>query len=309
MPDKSTEDCSADEGAALLAGKLDHFVALLMVSQLNGGEGRSLFRWGGDGCNGGIGTGKAYYGCGNYKRSDLHFELLVIKVIWIDVSNLIVDSIFSSSIPFFCAEIGISSQLDSAVTKRGRTLAILAILGAVDGGRLLANLHQINVQLDSAQDRLLLRVRTDDDSEILAWLTRRYTRLLLGALVKLANQGQSKGESTIAGRAVDSMQRDIALAKADFDTNYKQSAVSHPLGDEPVLLSGFSYSSTEEDLFTLSLRLPDKRSINLNLSRELLFVFIKLLDDAARKAEWDLAAATHPETEPTLTVSQNQVLH
>lgn len=170
----------------------------------------------------------------------------------------------------------------------------------------MANLHQINVQFDPGQDRLLFRCRMDDDSEILAWLTRRYTKLLLGILDKLV----VKDGADLAEKAKDSLQRDVALTNADFVSEYSQSAAScHPFGKEPVLLSGISYSLAPNGLCALALQLPDKRSINFNLNRDMLFVIIKLLSDAAGKAEWDLSVVSQQASEPPLIIPQNQVIH
>jgi len=177
------------------------------------------------------------------------------------------------------------------------------------GDRILANLHQINVQFDPMQDRLILRVRSDDDSEVLAWMTRRFTKLLLGILAELANRSRSAEKTTLAEDAVKSFQRDVALANADFSSNYDQSATSHPLGKQPVLLSSINYKPAEKGRIALSLGLPDKRSINLNLSRDLLFVFIKLLGEGGKSAEWDLAVASHQALESSLNSSGGQVIH
>ncbi|MES9967852.1 MAG: hypothetical protein ABW074_11360 [Sedimenticola sp.] len=155
----------------------------------------------------------------------------------------------------------------------------------------MASLQQINVQFDPQEDRLLLSVRADDDSEIRAWLTRRYCRLLLGILGKLAREDQAAADSDEARRAIEAFERDAALANADFSTSYDSSATSHPLGEEPVLVTKIEYQPAENQMIILSLGLPDGRNINLNLSRDLLFALIKLIGDGSMKAEWGLTSA------------------
>ncbi|MES9843542.1 MAG: hypothetical protein ABW162_17010 [Candidatus Sedimenticola sp. PURPLELP] len=159
----------------------------------------------------------------------------------------------------------------------------------------MANLHQINVQFNPQEDRLILSVRADDNSEIRAWLTRRYTRLLLGILGKLAIQNQEGADSADAQKAMQQFQRDSALSGADFDTEYDQSATTHPLGEEPVLVTKIEYKPAANQMLVVSLGLPDGRNINLNLTKDLLFVFIKLLEEGTEKAEWDLVAASDQE--------------
>ncbi|OOZ36098.1 hypothetical protein [Solemya velesiana gill symbiont] len=172
----------------------------------------------------------------------------------------------------------------------------------------MANLHQINVQFNPQEDRLVLSVRADDNSEIKAWLTRRYTRLLLGILGKLATQNQAGADSADAQQAMQSFQRDAALEGADFETEYDQSATTHPLGEEPVLVTKIEYKPTG-DLIALALGLPDGRNINLNLTKDLLFVFIKLLEEGAAKAEWDLVAASEQDLEMAQTKPAGVAIH
>lgn len=156
----------------------------------------------------------------------------------------------------------------------------------------MASLHQINATFEPQEDRLILNIRSDDDSEIRIWLTRRYTRLLLGILDKLANPKQERAGSR--EQAVQAFERDALLAGADFQTEYRTGASNHPLGRDPVLVSRIEYRSLEGGDTALALGLPDGRNVNLNLNlnlnRDLMQVLIRLLLEAGKKAEWDLEA-------------------
>ena len=173
----------------------------------------------------------------------------------------------------------------------------------------MAKLHQINIKFDPGQDRLLLRIRTDDDAEIIAWLTRRFTKLLLGVLNKVSARGKSDGESLVTSDAIEEMQKDAALAGADFATQYQSTASLHPFGKEPVLLTGISYRTQDNGLLALSLKMDDKRSVNFTLSRDLLIVLIKLLADGSGKAEWDLNSVGTDSRSNSGMPAQSQALH
>ena len=173
----------------------------------------------------------------------------------------------------------------------------------------LARLHQINIKYEPEQDRLLLRISTDDDAEMIAWLTRRFTKLLLGVLNKMSVRDKSAGESTAVSDAMDEMKKDAALAGADFSTQYKATASSHPFGKEPVLLTGISFSKLKSNLISLSLKMVDKRSVTFTLSRDLLVVLIKLLRDGSDKAEWDLGTVDTDSLGKGSLPIQSQAIH
>ncbi len=156
----------------------------------------------------------------------------------------------------------------------------------------MAKLHQLNVRFDSPEDRLVLSVRSDDDSEIRLWITRRYTGLLLKILGKLAerNLDPGSGQSATVHDAIKSFQQDAILAGADFTSDYLDDASSHPFGKAPVLVSKIQYRHLDTGNVALLLGLPDGQDISLNLDRNLMIILIKLLQKGAAKAEWELQA-------------------
>ena len=55
-------------------------------------------------------------------------------------------------------------------------------------------LHQIRIDYHQEQDRLLLRISTDDSSELRFWLTRRFVKGLWPVLMKMA---EAVGEARV----------------------------------------------------------------------------------------------------------------
>ena len=47
-------------------------------------------------------------------------------------------------------------------------------------------LHQLKIDFNAEQDRLLMLVSTDDGAEVRMWLTRRFVKLLWPLLAKRA---------------------------------------------------------------------------------------------------------------------------
>ena len=53
-------------------------------------------------------------------------------------------------------------------------------------------LHQLKIDFNAEQDRLLMLVSTDDGAEVRMWLTRRFVKLLWPLLVKLAEEASPR---------------------------------------------------------------------------------------------------------------------
>ena len=86
-----------------------------------------------------------------------------------------------------------------------------------EGTGMAGSLQQINLKFDAAQDRLLLRMRVGEE-EVRLWLTRRYIRLMWGALVKLLGQVPEvvAQPEPKARRAVIAFQHQAAVQQSDF---------------------------------------------------------------------------------------------
>jgi hypothetical protein len=168
----------------------------------------------------------------------------------------------------------------------------------------VAALIQFNVEYVSVEDRLRLRMR-HGDTEFLLWLTRRYTKLLLNVLEKIAGAAPATDGSELAKQAAKEFQRDAALEDADFETAYEETATEHPLGEAPLLLSRVTYAIADNGQVKLTLAAQDEKSVNANLSPKMLHILSAMLLQAAKKAEWGLevegaAGAAYGETAPSI---------
>lgn len=177
----------------------------------------------------------------------------------------------------------------------------------------MAKLHQLNVRFDPEQDRLLWSIASDDQSEILLWVTRRYLLLLLQVLDRLAD---NSGDIAVHGdqetrQAVKSFQRAASRENADFHTEYRPQVKTRPLGDEPLLAKRISYRTAEDGIHHLGVGLVDGRTINLALDQNLLHAVTKILEDGGRQAEWQIetAQAAQAQAEPQQGDNEDALLH
>jgi hypothetical protein len=152
-------------------------------------------------------------------------------------------------------------------------------------------LHQLKIEFNAEQDRLLLRVSTQSAEEALVWLTRRAV-LRLWPLV----MGGAEASPEVAPRAAEpevkkallEFQHEKALSKAQFGKQYEQVQRSRPLGDEPLLVTKLQRRSGPDGRVVLGLLPTQGEGIFLTLDEPLLHGFIKLLQKAVERAEWGI---------------------
>jgi hypothetical protein len=159
-------------------------------------------------------------------------------------------------------------------------------------------LHQLKVEFDPEQDRLVMHVSTASSEEALLWITRRCVLRLWELLV-----GYVQSNPQIAARAADPIvqrtllefEHEKALSQATFSKAYENVPRAHPLGDTPLLVSRLQRRPAEGGRMVLGLLPAEGQGIFLTLDITLLHGLMSLLQRAVEKAEWgftlDLPAA------------------
>ena len=145
------------------------------------------------------------------------------------------------------------------------------------------NLQQINISYVPNEDRLLLKARTSDDSELRIWLTRRYTSLLINILAQQMDK---------AGGIMELASHKTTLEQfkgGAFTQDYQPlSAQNFPLGEDGVLGYRINAGKNADARTALQLLPETGEGLNLNLDKAMLFMFYNLLDQALVHAEWNL---------------------
>ena len=157
------------------------------------------------------------------------------------------------------------------------------------------SIHQLSVHHDERQDRLLLRLNTQDQQEFRFWLTRRMTLRLIPAIEQSAVRLEA-AQPGVAATDVPSqhllseLKRDAFLKKADFATPFENRATQWPLGVEPMLITDAHL--TIKPGGALEMAFEDKsdpahaRSCQLHLQVSLVHGMVHLIQQAIEKAEW-----------------------
>src|SRR5438067_207918 len=101
-------------------------------------------------------------------------------------------------------------------------------------------LHQLKVEYDAEQDRLIMLVATSESVELRLALTRRFVKLLWPLMVKLAEETSPRIRTQAnpeARKALLGLEHEHAVSKADFTKPYDAGESTRPLGDSPLLLA------------------------------------------------------------------------
>jgi hypothetical protein len=173
------------------------------------------------------------------------------------------------------------------------------------------NLERITVEFHAEEDRLLVRVLFDQKSEILFWLTRRLVKRIWPVLLQMAQakpdiQLQASAE---ARKAMLGLQHEKALQEVKFSKATQEPDREHPLGNSPMLVSKVRAQRNERNQTVLTFLPQQGNGIDLALGDTLLHGVMKLIQDTAAKAEWDIELAvptfggSAPEEEVPRTVN------
>lgn len=181
------------------------------------------------------------------------------------------------------------------------------------------NIHQLSVLHDERQDRLLLRLNTQDSQEFRFWLTRRMTQRFMPAIeqsaarLEAAQPGVAAPDSA-SQQLLSELKRDAFLQKADFSTPFETQATQLPLGSEPMLITDAHLSILAKGGMEISFE--DKtdpqqvRSCQLRLQVSLVHGMVHLIQQAADKAQWGLTAVVKPtDAAPLLAPSPPRYSH
>ena len=162
-------------------------------------------------------------------------------------------------------------------------------------------IHQLSVNYQADQDRILLRVNSTSGEEMRLWLTRRLMVGLWPLLTRLQTEQVLKTET--AGAALDTADEDLRrmladfrkeefLQKADFDTPY-QDKPNLPLGPEPLLVTDVDATPGPDGRLRLAFneRAQVKggakpRGFQLELDPRLMQGLMHLLEQSLAQSQW-----------------------
>mgnify|MGYP001812759526 len=154
----------------------------------------------------------------------------------------------------------------------------------------MSRINQIQIRYTPVEDRILLRLNTEDSSEFRFWITRRYAKILAVSLLKLLHSSEDIQEhkQEEVKKAVMSFKHEEALSQADFAKSFQAQPKNLPLGDEPILLSKLTVKQSPDGKPMLCMYPEQGQGIDLALQHQLLHSISKLFADALQASDWDV---------------------
>lgn len=158
------------------------------------------------------------------------------------------------------------------------------------------NIHQLNVQYDERQDRLLVRVKTVQEQEVRLWLTRRIGIRLVDPLMTTVSRIEALDPAvTVADeesrKILVHLKQEDFLQKADLQTPYSSTAAALPLGELPMLVSEVTIHLHANGLTQLVIKDSgdegqEARTCTLNLQSFMVHGLLHLLQQAVHRSQW-----------------------
>lgn len=152
-------------------------------------------------------------------------------------------------------------------------------------------LHQLKLDYDAGEDRLVLRISTHDRTEVRLWLTRRFTKALWQGLIRVVEADPSAllASDPESRESVMAYQHEKAVDEEQFGHTFEDTATEFPLGETPALVVGLSIGSPEpNDPPRLIFETADKRLVSLGLDQQILHSLVHLLAISMKQTDWDL---------------------
>lgn len=147
-------------------------------------------------------------------------------------------------------------------------------------------IKQLHASYSSLEDRILFTIETEQNTQILTWITRKYLKMLLPIL---------QGQHPITGKSIIDINAQLAKStnhneefsetlakKINFAEHFE-----HPIGKDPILLTkiSFKHFKTDRPLFLLEPEIGI--GIMFDYNGKLLNTLTILFSQAMLKADWD----------------------
>lgn len=165
-------------------------------------------------------------------------------------------------------------------------------------------IEQINLTYDGREDRLVLRLRMQGGSMAEAWLSRRLTKGLLPAMVRMVEGAIAAADPSVRQELL-AYRHQEEVRGGEFNKPFDEEGQSL-FGGGPVLIAEVKFHTLSGNQgWRLEFNSGEGRSMQLNLNPRSLHGVIKLFNDILPQTGWDL----EPAQLAGATASTGQVMH
>ena len=160
----------------------------------------------------------------------------------------------------------------------------------------------------SEQDRILLRIGTAEKSEYQLWLTRRFIKVLWGALMTTMEKDTELKKDLMpeVRDAMLAMQHQEALQTSDFNQTHAEDNRDLTSNTGPLLIKGGTLAAEGPGITRLTLNSENGMTINVSLNKKLMHAFCHMTISTSFQAEWELGLAVG---DPSIISSDSTKVH
>jgi len=151
-------------------------------------------------------------------------------------------------------------------------------------------IEQINLTYDGWQDRLVLRLRTRDSSLAELGLTRRLTKHLLPALLKLAG-GAVLAPDAATRQELLAYEHQETVAAGDFASVFNEDGLDLFEGKSFLIAEAKLSALAENHGWRIDFLDREGRGMHLNVDKKMRHGIIKLFNSILPTTGWDFPAA------------------
>lgn len=151
-------------------------------------------------------------------------------------------------------------------------------------------LHQLTITFDPEQDRMLLRIGTAENTEYRLWLTRRFVKVLWGALMQTLDRNPELRDDVLPDvrDAVKAMEHQEAVQASNFSQSHAKSNVNLTSNTGPLLVTGGQVKAVDDENTMLNLKTSSGMGVQFGLNKQLLHALCHMMISSAQTADWDL---------------------
>ncbi|MDD9878868.1 MAG: hypothetical protein OXR84_15650 [Magnetovibrio sp.] len=153
-----------------------------------------------------------------------------------------------------------------------------------------APLHQLTMTYTAEQDRMLLRIGTGENTEYQLWLTRRFIKVMWGALIQTMERDPEMNRDLMPSvrDAVMAMEHQEQVQASDFSQKHNEENTNLTSNTGPLLVVGGQVKPVNGDLTRINLKTDNGMGIEFALNKQLMHALCHMMITSAQKAEWDL---------------------
>lgn len=162
---------------------------------------------------------------------------------------------------------------------------------------------QIQASYSPTEDRILLNIKTLNEQVYLAWITRRFMKLIIPTL---HGQHPTTGKALFDEKTsqIQQAQKEKTQLQGDYKSAYQTpDNPQYPLGETPIVLAKLTFKDIHSGKGSLVLEPERGQGIVLPYHPDLLGPLIKIFSQALNNSDWDL------NLEPILDVPEQANLH